>query len=165
MWESLHSELKFYSSLENSSWRETFKCNLVLCVPLVQVSRPSPSWPDYPNPAVPPALPRLCSSQSSPLTATHTVSVSSSELALFLLPQMPSPHLFPFLWSYLALRLFEAYHFDSAFLTTASFVCFLKDSLIIIFLKKFLAVPCGMWDLSSLTRDRTHAPCIGRAES
>ena len=23
-------------------------------------------------------------------------------------------------------------------------------------------LPCGMWDLSSLTRDRTHVPCIGR---
>ena len=25
----------------------------------------------------------------------------------------------------------------------------------------FLAVLCGMWDLSFPTRDRTHAPCIG----
>ena len=23
-------------------------------------------------------------------------------------------------------------------------------------------LPCGMWDLSSLTRDRTHVPCIAR---
>ena len=30
---------------------------------------------------------------------------------------------------------------------------------------KFLATPRGMWDLSSLTRDRTCALCIGRAES
>ena len=29
----------------------------------------------------------------------------------------------------------------------------------------FLTTPCGMWDLSSLTRDRTCAPCIGSAES
>ena len=29
----------------------------------------------------------------------------------------------------------------------------------------FLAAPHGMWDLSSLTRDRTHAPCSGSAES
>ena len=27
----------------------------------------------------------------------------------------------------------------------------------------FLAVPHGMWDLSSLTRDPTHIPCIGSA--
>ena len=25
----------------------------------------------------------------------------------------------------------------------------------------FLAMPQGMWDLSSLTRDRTHAPVVG----
>ena len=28
----------------------------------------------------------------------------------------------------------------------------------------FLAVPCGMWDLSSLTRDETQAPCSGSVE-
>ena len=28
-----------------------------------------------------------------------------------------------------------------------------------------LATPCSMLDLSPLTRDRTHTPCIGRAES
>ena len=28
-----------------------------------------------------------------------------------------------------------------------------------------LAVTCGMWDPSSLTGDRTRAPCIGSAES
>ena len=28
-----------------------------------------------------------------------------------------------------------------------------------------LAAPCGMWDLSSPTRYRTHAPCIGSSES
>ena len=28
----------------------------------------------------------------------------------------------------------------------------------------FLAVPRGIWDLSSLTRDQTHAPCIGSTE-
>ena len=28
-----------------------------------------------------------------------------------------------------------------------------------------LAMPHGMWDLSSPTRDRTHAPCIGSMES
>ena len=27
---------------------------------------------------------------------------------------------------------------------------------------RFLVVPCGMWDLSSLSRDWTHNPCIGR---
>ena len=29
----------------------------------------------------------------------------------------------------------------------------------------FLAVPCSMQDLSSLTSDRTHAPCNGSMES
>ena len=35
----------------------------------------------------------------------------------------------------------------------------------ILFFFFFLAMPHGMWDLSSPTRDRTHAPCIGSAES
>ena len=25
-----------------------------------------------------------------------------------------------------------------------------------------LPIPCGMWDLSSPTRDQTHAPCSGK---
>lgn len=29
----------------------------------------------------------------------------------------------------------------------------------------FLAVPRGIWDLSSQTRDGTHAPCAGSAKS
>ena len=29
----------------------------------------------------------------------------------------------------------------------------------------FLAAPCGMWDLSSPTRDRTCAPCSGCVDS
>ena len=29
----------------------------------------------------------------------------------------------------------------------------------------FLAMPPGMWDLSSLTRDLTHAPCSGGTDS
>ena len=29
----------------------------------------------------------------------------------------------------------------------------------------FLAMPCSMWDLSSLTSDRTGAPCSGSVES
>ena len=29
----------------------------------------------------------------------------------------------------------------------------------------FLAAQCGMQDLSSLTRDQTHAPCMGNMES
>ena len=29
----------------------------------------------------------------------------------------------------------------------------------------FLAMLCSMWDLSSPTRDQTHAPCIGSMES
>ena len=33
------------------------------------------------------------------------------------------------------------------------------------FFLSFLAAPLGIWDLSSLTRDRTHAPCIGSGES
>ena len=34
-----------------------------------------------------------------------------------------------------------------------------------LFFKKFLAMPHDMWDLSSLTRDQTCAPCIGSADS
>ena len=30
-----------------------------------------------------------------------------------------------------------------------------------IFFFPFLVVPCGMWDLSSLTTDLTHVPCSG----
>ena len=29
----------------------------------------------------------------------------------------------------------------------------------------FLAAPCGMWDLSSLTRDQACVPCSGSTES
>ena len=32
-------------------------------------------------------------------------------------------------------------------------------------IKLFLATPCSMWDLNSLTRDRTHASCIINAAS
>ena len=35
----------------------------------------------------------------------------------------------------------------------------------ILFFFNLLAVLCSMWDLSSPTRDRTCAPCIGSAES
>ena len=34
-----------------------------------------------------------------------------------------------------------------------------------IFIIYFLAMPSGMWDLSSPTRDQTHAPSIGSSES
>ena len=34
-----------------------------------------------------------------------------------------------------------------------------------LFLGVFLAVPRGMQDPSSLTRDQTHAPCSGSVES
>ena len=42
--------------------------------------------------------------------------------------------------------------------------------LILVFLNTFsfflsLAASCSTWNLSSLARDRTHAPCIGSAES
>ena len=36
---------------------------------------------------------------------------------------------------------------------------------IIIIFKSFLALLCGMWDLSSLTRHQTHISCIGRKKS
>ena len=35
----------------------------------------------------------------------------------------------------------------------------------LLFFWVFLAMPCSMRDLSSLTRDQTCAPCIGSAES
>ena len=36
---------------------------------------------------------------------------------------------------------------------------------IFFFFLKFLAIPPGMWDPSSLTRDQTDVPCIGSTES
>ena len=33
------------------------------------------------------------------------------------------------------------------------------------FKKNWGDTPCSMWDLSSLSRDRTHAPCSGSTES
>ena len=41
---------------------------------------------------------------------------------------------------------------------------FLKFVVFILFFHIFLAVPHGMWDLSSLTRDQTHAACIASLE-
>ena len=45
----------------------------------------------------------------------------------------------------------------------SEFSGWLSSSCFYLFL--FLAAPCGMWDLSSLMRDPTQAPCIGRTES
>ena len=42
----------------------------------------------------------------------------------------------------------------------ASFFFFLQ--VLFIYLFSFSDAPCSMWDLSSLTRDQTHTPCIGR---
>ena len=42
---------------------------------------------------------------------------------------------------------------------------FLKIFIFLTFLKIFLATPYSMWDLSSLTRDRTCIPCSGSAKS
>ena len=39
-----------------------------------------------------------------------------------------------------------------------------RTYLIFIFLFLFLAIPSGLWDLSSPTRDGTRAPCSGSAE-
>ncbi|XP_049718254.1 zinc finger protein 383-like [Elephas maximus indicus] len=72
-----------------------------LCVPQVQVSRPVPPWPDSPNTAVPPAPPQSAHfAPAGPLCSLSTPQASSlptSEPLLFLLPQMPSPLLSPFL--------------------------------------------------------------------
>ena len=40
--------------------------------------------------------------------------------------------------------------------------CFFVFSLIFF---NLLAILCSMWDLSSLTRDKTQVPCIGSMES
>ena len=40
-----------------------------------------------------------------------------------------------------------------------------EKNLYFILFFSFSAIPCGVWNLSSLTRDRTHAPCISSAES
>ena len=39
------------------------------------------------------------------------------------------------------------------------------SAVILFFYYYFLAVLRSMWDLTSPTRDRTHSPCIGNAES
>ena len=44
-------------------------------------------------------------------------------------------------------------------------ICEVPVLVLTIFLFFFLAVPRGLQDLSSLTRDRTCAPCSGRMES
>ena len=54
------------------------------------------------------------------------------------------------------------------YLSICSIFLFLKKNLIPLLKPPhsfFLAVPKGMQDLSSLTRDRTHAPCNGSGES
>ena len=44
--------------------------------------------------------------------------------------------------------------------------CFIeKKNLYFILFFSFSAIPCGVWNLSSLTRDRTHASCISSTES
>ena len=63
------------------------------------------------------------------------------------------------------------FHFLLSILSLChKFIFYLKIFIIIIFnklwLKKFfLAKLHSIWDFISLTRDRTHAPCIGRVES
>ena len=47
---------------------------------------------------------------------------------------------------------------------TCSPVGILVSDLLLFFLN-FLTVPHGTWDLNSLTRDQTSAPCIRRKES
>ena len=42
----------------------------------------------------------------------------------------------------------------------SGFLIFL-DLCMYVFIYLFLATPCGMWDLCSLTRDRTCTSCIG----
>ena len=39
------------------------------------------------------------------------------------------------------------------------------QAILLFILFYFLAALCSMWDLSSLTRDQTHAPCSGSTES
>ena len=41
----------------------------------------------------------------------------------------------------------------------------LAVAMVIFFFLNFLAAQCSMLDLNSPTRDRTHTPCIERAES
>ena len=48
--------------------------------------------------------------------------------------------------------------FDGKSLSEPAFI-FFKNT--VFYLLLFLALPCNMWDLSSLTRDQTHASCSG----
>lgn len=41
----------------------------------------------------------------------------------------------------------------------------LINKVVSFYFSKFLAIPCNIQDLSSLTKDRISASCIGRAES
>ncbi|XP_078008545.1 uncharacterized protein LOC144456778 isoform X1 [Phascolarctos cinereus] len=72
-----------------------------LCVPQVQVSRPSTIWPHLTYPSLSSTLPQTDSSNpSSPvssLSSPDTIRIPTSEPLLMLLPQMPSPLLSPFL--------------------------------------------------------------------
>ena len=44
-------------------------------------------------------------------------------------------------------------------------VSFKKKKKFFFFFFNFLAIPHGMWDLSSLTKDGTSVPCTGSVES
>ncbi|XP_044532862.1 zinc finger protein 662 [Gracilinanus agilis] len=72
-----------------------------LCIPQVQVSRPSTIWPHLTSPPLSSTLPQTdSSSPSSPLSSLsspHTIHIPTSEPLLMLLPQMPSPLLSPFI--------------------------------------------------------------------
>ena len=54
----------------------------------------------------------------------------------------------------------QIYRFNAIPIKKSQFF-FMKASKILLYI--YLAVPGGIWDLSSLTRDQTHTPCIGSA--
>ena len=45
------------------------------------------------------------------------------------------------------------------------FFFFFFNLILVIYFSFFLDAPCGIWDHSSLTKDRTHFPCSKSAES
>ena len=65
------------------------------------------------------------------------------------------------IWGFLLLCIFTiAWYYQHFLKRSNSYGLFSHAGLFILF--KFLATPCGIWDLGSLTKDQIHIPCIGR---
>ena len=82
-----------------------------------------------------------------PLSQLHTTSAPAQERC------------FSALCVQMALRISDMLLYSTVFLGNA------PNQQSLFFFFNFLATPCGMWNLTSLTKDRTHAPCSGSVES